>query len=93
MPTITLQDGLGRAVRRLREDARFGQEHFADVVGLHRTAMSALERGLKDVKLSTLIRLSDGLQCSVSELLQEAEREIETAGQATMPTDPPTDTA
>lgn len=79
MTTISLAAALGRAVRRLRmrPPSPYAQEAFADHVGLHRTAQSILERGLTDPKLSTLERLAAGLGLSTSELLREAERELE----------------
>lgn len=74
-PTST---DVGRAVRRLRSDAGFAQEGFADHAGLHRTGQSALERGLVDPRLSTLVKIAAGLGLAVSELLREIEREAST---------------
>lgn len=76
-PGPTAQD-VGRAIRRLRGDAGYAQEGFADHAGLHRTGQSALERGLVDPRLSTLVKIAAGLGLPVSELLREIEREAAT---------------
>lgn len=73
-PAPTPRD-VGRAVRRLRVAAGWSQEAFADHCGIHRTGMSALERGLTDPKLSSLGRIAAGLELVVSDLLREVERE------------------
>jgi transcriptional regulator with XRE-family HTH domain len=70
---LPFKEKVGRAIRRLREERNVSQEAFADRVGLHRTAMSALERGRTDPRLSTLERVARGLGVRVSELLHDAE--------------------
>jgi transcriptional regulator with XRE-family HTH domain len=74
-PPLALQVRLGRVVRRLRSDAGYSQERFAAAVGVHRTSMSAIERGLYDVSLSTLEKIANALDLVPSDLLVEAERE------------------
>jgi Predicted transcriptional regulators len=74
-PPLALHIRLGRAVRRLRSDAGYSQERFAGVAGVHRTSMSAIERGEFDIALSTLEQLAKGLGMLPSALLAEAERE------------------
>jgi transcriptional regulator with XRE-family HTH domain len=68
-----LQAKFGRAVRRLREDAGFSQEAFADAVGVHRTYMGAVERGEKNISLRNIERIAKTLRVRASELLQRAE--------------------
>ncbi|MEO7522251.1 MAG: helix-turn-helix transcriptional regulator [Gemmatimonas sp.] len=70
-----LQRRLGKAVRRLREAAGHSQEHFARLVGIHRTTMGRIERGDFNVTLATLERLSKGLKIPLSVLLAETEAE------------------
>lgn len=74
-PPLALQVRLGRAVRRLRGEAGYSQERFAGVAGVHRTSMSAIERGEFDIALSTLDQLARALGILPSALLAEAERE------------------
>lgn len=74
-PMATLRTRLGRAVRRLRTEAGYSQESFADKCGLHRTYMGSVERGEVNISLDNLERVSRGLGISVGQLFFEAERE------------------
>lgn len=70
-----LRAKLGRAVRRLRSDASYSQESFADKCGVHRTYMGAVERGETNISLDNLERIAKGLGLTPAELLLEAEKE------------------
>jgi transcriptional regulator with XRE-family HTH domain len=72
---LSLQQKLGKAVRRLRETAGYSQEGFADAVGVHRTYMGAVERGEKNISLKNVERIAQTLKLKPSQLLGEAERE------------------
>ena len=61
---------LGKRMRNLRERQGFSQEAFADHCGLHRTAISLIERGKRVPSLTTLLTISSGFGVSVSELLR-----------------------
>jgi transcriptional regulator with XRE-family HTH domain len=71
--TATLPERLGRAFRKRREALGFSQESFADHIEMHRTYYSAIERGEKNLQLDTLVRLSEGLECSLWEVFRDAE--------------------
>ena len=73
MPTLRLR--LGHAIRRLRKDARYSQESFADRCGVHRTYMGAVERGETNISLANIERIARGLRLTPAQLLAEAERE------------------
>jgi transcriptional regulator with XRE-family HTH domain len=45
------------------------QEVFADLVGLDRTYISLLERGLRSPNLRTLTTIADALEMSLSDLM------------------------
>ena len=70
----TLQRRIGASIRRRREALGFSQEGFAAAIGMHRTYYSAIERGEKNLSLSTLQRLCLGLQTKAWVLFQEAEQ-------------------
>ena len=70
---VPLRDRLGHTVRKLRAAAGFSQEAFADRIGVHRTSMSSIERGILNVRLDTLEQLASGLEIAVWELLRTAE--------------------
>ena len=61
---------LGKRMKNLREKHGFSHEAFADHCGLHRTAISLIERGKRVPSLTTLLTISSGFGVSVSELLR-----------------------
>jgi transcriptional regulator with XRE-family HTH domain len=62
---------LGQRIQSLRKARGWSQERFADICGVHRTYMGHLERGEKNLSFNTLVRLSDALGITLSELLAE----------------------
>ena len=60
-------------LRRQRERAGISQERLALGCGLHRTEISLLERGRRDPRLSTIVRLADCLGVPPSALLDDVE--------------------
>jgi transcriptional regulator with XRE-family HTH domain len=65
-----LQKKIGSRIRGLRSKRGWSQEEFADICGIHRGHMGQIERGEKDVTISTLQKLSKGLDMTVSALLK-----------------------
>ena len=59
-----------RNLRARRAEAGLSQERLAARCKLHRTEISLLERGEREPRLSTMIRLSRGLDVPVSSLLE-----------------------
>lgn len=64
---------VGLALRRRREALEISQEDFAEMVQMHRTYYSSIERGLKNVRVETLERICSALKTRVWEVLKEAE--------------------
>ena len=56
-------------LRTLRTQAGFSQERLAFACNLHRTEISLLERGEREPRLSTLVRLAEGLGVAPAALL------------------------
>lgn len=65
----------GRAVKERREALGLSQEKLAAHSGLHRTYISDLERGNRNVSLQNILRLSEALSTTASELLSIFTRE------------------
>lgn len=65
---------LGKRMRELRAKRGFSQEAFADHCGMHRTAMSLIERGKRVPSLRTLVTISRGFGITVSELLRGVDK-------------------
>jgi transcriptional regulator with XRE-family HTH domain len=68
---------LGNAVYRQRMKLGISQEDFADQVGLDRTYVSGIERGIRNPTLLVLLRLAQVLAVSVAQLLEDDTEESE----------------
>ncbi|MFT3852128.1 MAG: helix-turn-helix transcriptional regulator [Ilumatobacteraceae bacterium] len=73
-----LQRRLGGNLRRLRLQRALSQEHFAELLNVHRTYIGALERGERNPSLRVVERLADELQIEPLTLLQEVDESTET---------------
>lgn len=60
-------------IRRHRQAAGWTQEGFADEIEMHRAQYGLIERGKKDLRLSSLERVAAGLKVPLSTILREAE--------------------
>lgn len=65
-----IQRKLGDRIRKLRSRKGWSQEQFAAVSGLHRTYVGAVERGEKNLTISTLHTLAKTLDTSIVQLFR-----------------------
>ncbi|HEX5223224.1 MAG TPA: helix-turn-helix transcriptional regulator [Verrucomicrobiae bacterium] len=70
----TFRKSLGETVQQRRQELRLTQDELAKLSALHRTYISDVERGTRNVSLDTLVQLSKGLSISLSTLFSNAER-------------------
>ena len=75
MKNNNLDQAFGNALQRLRKKHDLSQEELAFRVGIHRTYISQLERGLKSPSLRTIGKICDELKLSLSQFMQEVEKE------------------
>lgn len=61
----------GERVRALRRRSNLSQEQLAEKSGLHRTYVSSLERGQRNVGLDNIRRLAAALGVRPAELFQD----------------------
>jgi transcriptional regulator with XRE-family HTH domain len=64
-----LSKEIGKRVKELRNARGFSQQELANLSDLHRTYISSIERGEKNVTLVSLQRIAQGLRVSLVELL------------------------
>jgi transcriptional regulator with XRE-family HTH domain len=69
MTKQTIAQRLGQNMRERRFKTGMSQDHFADTIEMHRAYYAALERGEKNLSLSTLHRLAKGFGVTMAELL------------------------
>jgi transcriptional regulator with XRE-family HTH domain len=67
-----LKERFAEAVRKRRKALGFSQEAFADHLGMHRAYYGAIERGKKDIQLSTIERVCAGLDAKPSDVFDDA---------------------
>ena len=72
-PQLPLQQRIGDVVRRYREAKKWTQEGFADHIEMHRAQYGLVERGRKDLRVSSLERVAQGLEVPLWAILREAE--------------------
>jgi transcriptional regulator with XRE-family HTH domain len=64
---------LGRRARLRRDALGLSQMALADRIGLHFTFVSEVERGERNLSLSSLLRLAQGLETNPAELVDGLE--------------------
>jgi transcriptional regulator with XRE-family HTH domain len=74
VPTSKIKTAFGDRLRGIRQGAHISQERLAEIAGLHRTYVSSVERGERNVSLETIERLAIALGCTMSSLMPDFER-------------------
>lgn len=64
----------GKAVRAIRQNKKISQEELGDLCGLHRTYISDIELGKRNVSLENIDKIAHALQVKKSELFVEVEQ-------------------
>jgi Predicted transcriptional regulators len=65
----------GNTLRKLRTEKGISQEDFALNIGLHRTYISQLERGLKSPSLRTIKMICSELGLSLTAFMEHLEKD------------------
>lgn len=62
---------LGDNLRRIRHEAGISQEELADRANLHRTYISSIERGERNVSVENIFAIAQALDVPPAELLED----------------------
>lgn len=65
-----LRSAFGKNVRRARRERDLSQEALGELAGLHRTYISEIESGARNVSIDAIERLADALGLLPSDLLR-----------------------
>ncbi len=68
-----IRERFGYAVKARREELGLTQEDLADKAGIHRTYLSDIERGTRNLSLVNIERLAAALAVQISELFRQVE--------------------
>jgi len=68
---------LGRALRKARRERDLSQEAVARRAGMHPNHVGTIERGTKDLRATTLLRLIEALEMPPAELFVDYEASSE----------------
>ena len=69
-----IRERFGFAIKTRREELGLTQEDLAGRAGIHRTYLSDIERGSRNLSLINIERLAAALSLKISELFQIVER-------------------
>jgi len=70
MATASIRNLFGERVRKLRIERQYSQEKFADLVGLHRTYIGAIERGEQNVSIDNIDKIAKALKLPLQDLFK-----------------------
>ena len=62
---------VGINIKREREKAGFTQDQFSEMLGIGSKSLSAIERGVVGISLTTLLKVCDILSLSTNTILKE----------------------
>lgn len=68
---VNIKKKLGDKIRQIRKTNKISQEELAFRASLHRTYISDVERGHRNVSLENIEKISKALNIKISELLKE----------------------
>lgn len=69
----TITQYLGELIEQRRKDLRMTQEYLSAEAGISRSYLSDIERGLRNISVGTLVRISRALETNASDFLRIVE--------------------
>ena len=71
LPSLKYRRILGEAIRVCRKKSGFSQEKLAEKAELHPVYISAVERGVKNISMDALVRITKALDVRVRDLVHD----------------------
>ncbi|AYY25394.1 MULTISPECIES: helix-turn-helix domain-containing protein [Bacillus cereus group] len=68
MENIDIKERFGMSIKYYRNKKEISQEKLAEITGLHRTYISEVERGNRNVSLINISKIAAALDINVSDL-------------------------
>lgn len=75
MDETNIKKNFGSIIRKYRHIKEISQEELAARTGLHRTYISEVERGERNVSLVNIVKISTGLEVNPSIIFKGLEEE------------------
>ncbi len=75
---MMLREILAKNIKNHRNKNNISQESFADLVGLHRTYIGAVERSERNISIDNIEKIAKAMKISASDLLKEEFNDSET---------------
>lgn len=69
-----IRERFGFVVKDRREELGLTQEDLAEAAGIHRTYLSDVERGSRNLSLLNIERLGEALRITLAELFRRVEK-------------------
>ena len=66
----------GLNLKKYRTNRGFSQEKFAEICGMHRTYISAIECFRRSISLENIQRIADALEIEPYKLLMEEDKDV-----------------
>ncbi|HHY80520.1 MAG TPA: helix-turn-helix transcriptional regulator [Thermoanaerobacter sp.] len=66
---------IGQIIKKLRESKKISQRELSAATGLSNTAISYIERGIYDIKISNLAKIAKALGTTVEDIMKQVELE------------------
>jgi transcriptional regulator with XRE-family HTH domain len=73
----SLLRALGHEIRRIREEKRLSQEQLAELADLHRTYISSVERGRRNLSIQNLYKIAKALGVSMQDIVHFCEDKLD----------------
>lgn len=73
MKTLLIRERIGKRVITLREERKMTSEQLAIKIGLSKSGLRYIERGMKDPRAETLLLTSQGLGVKIVDLFEPVE--------------------